>query len=68
LLNEIDVGGEGVIVGFNIDIQSEKKETPLHKAIRLNNLEAATILLKNKANFHIKNGYNFVESLSHTQS
>jgi ankyrin repeat protein len=40
---------------MDIDYQNEKKDTALHKALKVKNVPAATILLKKGANFHIEN-------------
>jgi ankyrin repeat protein len=44
-------------LGVDIDYQNEKKETALHKALKMKNNHAVAILLKKGANFHIENQY-----------
>jgi ankyrin repeat protein len=41
--------------GMDIDYQNEKKDTALHKALKMKNNPAIAILLKKGANFHIEN-------------
>jgi ankyrin repeat protein len=43
-----------LILGIFVDSQNEKKETPLHKAVKMKNLHATNILLKNRANYSIE--------------
>jgi small GTP-binding protein len=40
--------------GVSINFQNEKKETPLHKAVKVKSFHAVNILLKNRANYFIE--------------